>query len=231
MLYAFLPSERVGITVTNMTDLIQETKDQLHEERVQALARKYAPWAIGGLVAIIIAVGGFQLFKSWNNGVLTKQTSAYITARDTGDLAAAASKMRPKLAALALLSSNTQVKGAKYPRELRELSTISSPDVSVDELIAIASRDASPWRARAYLRAAVLVSQTDSDKAVQYLDYVISDVDAPRSIKQKAGALRKLYLLEAGTPKPIQETDEVAVSDVVELNEDAPIPQRKPAVE
>lgn len=216
-----------------MTDLITESQEHLQKEKMEALVKQYGPWVLGFVFIFILVVAISQAFSAWNNGILEKQTSLYINALDGQDIAEKSSKMRPYLANLALLSSNHSL-SKNAPRDLRELSQISAPDVTLAQLEAIAGRSSSPWRSRAYLRAAIMVAEKDLPKTKEYLKQVIVDENAPITLKNRAQELLDLYNLEGKQIVPLvvkapDNSSTESSNDALDSNA-PPLPAKKPKV-
>jgi hypothetical protein len=51
--------------VTNETDsFVNEVDESLRQDRMLGLAKKYGPWLIGAFVVVLLAVGGWQIYKA-----------------------------------------------------------------------------------------------------------------------------------------------------------------------
>jgi hypothetical protein len=182
-----------------MTDLIAESQELLRRERMEAAAWRYGPWALGAALALILAVAGVQAWRAWDASAKHAQTAAFLEAAAQGPeaLIAAADGMRPGLAAMARLTAGAPLTDAA-PLELRELAALADPDTPLAKIEAIAARTGSPWRARAYVRAAALLAEAGDDtKAQTYLDAVAADEAASATLRARAQALDALYALRA----------------------------------
>jgi len=76
-----------------LVDVFDEVEEELRQERYQALLRQYGPWVLGGALAIVAGVAGYQGYNAWRDGVAATASDAFIdaqTALEEGDLAAAA---------------------------------------------------------------------------------------------------------------------------------------------
>ena len=63
-----------------MVDLFDEVEEQLRSERYLAMARKAAPYAIGTLLAALLAALGIWGWDSYQKGVAAKASDAYAAA-------------------------------------------------------------------------------------------------------------------------------------------------------
>ena len=51
--------------MTNETDsFVQEVDESLRQDRMLGLAKKYGPWLIGAFLVVLLAVGGWQIYKA-----------------------------------------------------------------------------------------------------------------------------------------------------------------------
>jgi hypothetical protein len=49
-----------------MSDIFQEVDDDLRQDRMQALAKRYGGVAIGVAIAIVVATGGYKAWQTWH---------------------------------------------------------------------------------------------------------------------------------------------------------------------
>jgi hypothetical protein len=153
--------------VTNDSDsFIQEVDEGLREERLMSQARRYAPWAIGGLIAVLAGIGGWQLWRGEMLKSAHHQSDAFAAALQQaagGDIDAAKAAFAPlstrgpqayqimaRMEHAALLQSQGDLQAA-----LTEFDTIAAD-----------ARD-PVMRSSAQLRAAYLVADTQDFQAVQ----------------------------------------------------------------
>ncbi len=75
-----------------MTDLFEEVEEQLRSERYRALSRRYTPWALGGVAAVLIVVFGYWGWDVWRSGAIAEASEQYDSATQAfgaGDMARA----------------------------------------------------------------------------------------------------------------------------------------------
>ncbi|MCP2669980.1 tetratricopeptide repeat protein [Maricaulaceae bacterium EIL42A08] len=75
-----------------MVDVFDEVEEELRQERYQALLRKWGPWVLGGAVAIVAGVAGYQIWLAQSTAAAEASSDTYIEAStlfEEGDLAAA----------------------------------------------------------------------------------------------------------------------------------------------
>lgn len=75
-----------------MVDIFEEVEEQERAERWRALIRKYAPWALGALAAVVLVGLGFWGWSAYQANAAAKGSEAYargLEALQRGDVAAA----------------------------------------------------------------------------------------------------------------------------------------------
>ncbi|MBL3676913.1 MAG: hypothetical protein JKP92_05290 [Alphaproteobacteria bacterium] len=182
-----------------MTDLIAESQEALRQERLEALARRWGPWALLAAVAVVLGVVAWQGWAAADRAAREARTGAYIAAAEEGPgaLAAAADSLGP-LAPLARLTAGEPL-DEDAPQMWADLARLGAADLTLEQAKAIAGRTDSPWRARAWERAAVLAAQGgDFAAAREFLDEIVRDPAAPGSLKARAQDLATLYAAQAG---------------------------------
>ncbi len=65
-----------------MVDVFEEVEEQIRTERYMALAKRLAPWAIGGGVALAIGVFGVWGYQTWHDSQANKAGQLYLDAID-----------------------------------------------------------------------------------------------------------------------------------------------------
>jgi hypothetical protein len=63
-----------------VVDVFEEVEDQIRTERYMALARRFAPWAIGAGVALAVGVGGYWGYQAWHDSQANKAGQIYLDA-------------------------------------------------------------------------------------------------------------------------------------------------------
>lgn len=176
-------------------DLISESMEALRAERMEAALRRFGPLVLAGVLILIAGIGGWQTYRALDFAGREAQTGSYLAATQRGPeaLVEAAQDMRPPLAALAHITAGEKMLPTA-PLTFKELEKLSDPQATLEDIEAIAGRKASPWRARAYERAASLRASTgDFAGANAHLAEIIADDTAPQSLKARAKALQTLY--------------------------------------
>ena len=68
--------------MTHETDsFVQEVDESLRQDRMLGLAKKYGPWLIGAFVALLLAVGGWQLYRAQSLGASRAHAEEYAAAQ------------------------------------------------------------------------------------------------------------------------------------------------------
>ena len=70
-----------------MSDLFREVDEAIREDRLKTLARRYGGWAITGVLTLITAVVGFQLWQGWEAGARSQETQQLLAAVSMADTA------------------------------------------------------------------------------------------------------------------------------------------------
>lgn len=222
-----------------MSDLIAESQELLRKEKMEAAARRWVPVALATCAALVVMVASWQLLGAWRTAAQQDNTARYILAMEAGSLDMAASDLPADMAALARITAGAPV-GDRAPRDWAELERLAASDLTAPEAEAIAARRASPWRARAYLRAAALRAEAgESDKARAYLAEIAADPTAPPSLKARAAALDGLCAVEGKAPyvapiapeaAPVPAPPEKPQTSSTSAAPSVPPPPAKPAV-
>ena len=63
-----------------MSDLLDEIKEDLHEERIQQLWKNYGSWLVGGVVIILASTAGGVAWQSWSASKQADYASTYAKA-------------------------------------------------------------------------------------------------------------------------------------------------------
>ena len=153
--------------VTNESDsFIQEVDEGLREERLIAQAKRYAPFAIGGLIALLAGIGGWQFWRGEMLNAAQRQSDAFAAALQqaaSGDVDAA------KAAFEQLATRGPRVyrimARLEHAALLQSQGDLQAALTEFDEIAADA-RD-PVVRASAQMRAAYLVADTQDFQAVQ----------------------------------------------------------------
>ncbi|HET9231247.1 MAG TPA: tetratricopeptide repeat protein [Vitreimonas sp.] len=68
--------------MTNETDsFVNEVDESLRQDRMLGLAKKYGPWLIGAFVAVLLAVGGWQIYKAQSLSASRAQSEEFSAAQ------------------------------------------------------------------------------------------------------------------------------------------------------
>ena len=173
-----------------MSDLFREVDEEIRQDRLKSLAKRYGGWALTGVLTLITGVAGFQLWQGWqaqSRSTETQQLLAGIALAETapGDAAEALSTLanqggdgRGTLAHLlraALLAEDGDETGA----------------IAVYQTVAVDSGVDPLWRDYAALMAVAHELETGAPSALAAtLDRLIDDETAWRySAQEMRGAL------------------------------------------
>jgi hypothetical protein len=76
-------------------NFLEEVEERVRSDRYQSMLRRAVPWAIGALLVIALALGGWFGWKAWNESRMTKASETYAAALESaagGDSAGAFAK-------------------------------------------------------------------------------------------------------------------------------------------
>jgi hypothetical protein len=63
-----------------VADIFQEVDEELRKDRYQVWLRKYGPLVLGGAVAVVVLVGGWQFWESWSENRRDTASDTYAAA-------------------------------------------------------------------------------------------------------------------------------------------------------
>ncbi len=67
--------------MTNETDsFVQEVDENLRQERMMALLKRYGPWLLGAFAVFLVVLGGWQLWTGYQTNQARTQSEDYIAA-------------------------------------------------------------------------------------------------------------------------------------------------------
>lgn len=153
--------------MSNQSDsFIQEVEEGLRQDRMLAIAKRYGPWLIGAFVAVLLAVGGWQLWRTQRMDAARAQADEYAAAQELarqGNFEAAKTEFER-------LSED----GPHVYRVMAQMEHAAVLAVEGDLEAALAGFDAAAEAARdpvmrqtAQLRAAYIAAETQDFPAVQ----------------------------------------------------------------
>lgn len=68
--------------MTNETDsFVNEVDENLRREQAVSLARKYGPWILGAFIALLVAIGGWQIWKQYSLDTSRHHAEEYAAAQ------------------------------------------------------------------------------------------------------------------------------------------------------
>jgi hypothetical protein len=82
-----------------VTDLFEEVEENLRRDQLQTLWKKYGGLAIGAVAALVLGVGGYSLYRTWNESQSQKAAEEFTELQKLATTDAAAAE--PRLAAFA----------------------------------------------------------------------------------------------------------------------------------
>lgn len=153
--------------MTNESDsFIQEVDEGLRQDRVMALAKKYGPWAIGAFVAIVLGVGGWQLWRAQQINASRQHAEEYAAAQElaqSGDMDGA------KAAFERLSGEGPRVYRAMARMEHAAILQVQGDlEAALEEFDRAAEQAPDPvMRETAQLRAAYIAAETQDFAALR----------------------------------------------------------------
>lgn len=174
-----------------MTDVFEEVEENIRQERMASMLRKYGPWAAGLFALILLGVGGYEAWKFWQGRAADTQSAALVEAQklvETGDFEAAEKAFAEAAAS-----------GAAGPRAAAEMQRASALVAQGKLEDALKAFDSAAGMTRepllrdsARLRAAYLAADVEDFAAIEArLKPMIDEGSA------YAALARELYGMEA----------------------------------
>jgi hypothetical protein len=153
--------------VTNDTDsFVHEVNESLQQDRMLTVAKKYGPWLIGVFVIILVAVGGWQWWKSYSVTQSRAHAEEYVAAQQL----AAEGNLDGAKAEFERLTGD----GPEVYRVMARLEHAALLEAQGDLEAALAEFDQAAEQANdpimrdtARLRAAYIVAETQDFAALQ----------------------------------------------------------------
>lgn len=208
-----------------MADSFAEVQEALRQEKMARIWKKYGRYMIGFVVAIILFTALSSIHKAWDTSISTKQTNQVLDLIESADFPENINpddlKLRQSLKSMVLLQAAAhhlengdketaktfysdvaeQSGGQSYYKSLAllMLSRLSTDENPHDILKPIIKQKNNIWRPHALLEVALYEATTNTDlgKAQGYLNTIINTESAPKSLKEQAKALSRLYALQA----------------------------------
>ena len=175
-----------------MSDMIRDVDESLKQDRLHALWSEYGSTLITAAVLLVLVTAIMAGYRTWKEGQLAEDTTAYMQASEAKDRAAALAEVAPDLSdglqSLAYLNAgsayfeqgNTELALENY-KELAEagdgdmaglgavlynllaLNSGMEDDDMVDALKDVAADDDSPWQSYALYTQALVTANADGD--------------------------------------------------------------------
>jgi hypothetical protein len=143
--------------MTNNNDLfVREVDEELRQDQLKSIWRRFAPFIIGGAVAIVLGVGGFRGWEWWSENQANASGDRFLAALDSA-------RANDPAAALETLKALESDGSGAYPLLARlksaALTAETDPAGAIAAFDAIAADSAipAPLRDVARLRAAYLL--------------------------------------------------------------------------
>lgn len=146
---------------------IQEVDERVRADRLMAMGKRYGPWALGALAAVLIGVIGWEFWQNHQRDEARKQSDAFAAAQQQFR----AGNAQEAATAFETLSNQ----GPKNYRVLAMMERAAALQAQGDLQASIAEYDRAAeaasdpiMRDTARLRAAYLVADTQDFQAVQH---------------------------------------------------------------
>ncbi|MGE0044129.1 MAG: tetratricopeptide repeat protein [Hyphomonadaceae bacterium] len=178
-----------------MSDVFSEVEEEVRRERWTRLARQWGPWIGGAIAAVLLGVGGWQLYRAQGVRAAQDISSEFAAAQqklEGGDAKGAAE-------AFAALQSRGPAAYRQLSGMERAAALVGSGDLqgALAGFDAVAAETNDPiLRETARLRAAYIVADTQDFTAVQTRVQPIIDAGGP--ISYLARELLAVEAWEAG---------------------------------
>lgn len=206
---------------------IQEVTEEVRQDRMFRLWKKYGPYAVAGVAVVVAASAGLNWMKHREVEKARETGGAFIAAnidsvedQETlvGSVAGPAAVIaRLRLAAAKAMAGDTEAAAALYREvageagldpayaDLASLQAVRVSAATMDPAAAIAALDpltaeGAPYRLMALeLRAALRLNAGETEAAHADLNAIITDAQATRASTERAAAL----LLSSGGELPV----------------------------
>lgn len=162
-----------------MVDFFNEVDEDLRAQETRDLVRKWLPWAIGGVAALVLAVGGWWGWQAWNDSNAASASIAY------------------ERGVKALAAENAAAADAAFA-EAAAKSTVAYKALALMQRGGLALRDNKPEAAIKFFDEAAKVARSEpiiADAAALKAAYTVMDT-APFAEVEK----RLKPLAEEGRP-------------------------------
>jgi hypothetical protein len=126
-----------------VTDIFQEVEEDVRREQMEKLMRRYGPYALAAILALVLAVGGFEFYKARHAVAIGRAAKAYVNASmqletDPKAAAAAFATLAQEDGGYGLLSRFRQAEAAAAGGDLAGAANLLdaiTQDKSVDPLL------------------------------------------------------------------------------------------------
>jgi hypothetical protein len=178
--------------VTNDSEsLFQEVEESVRQDRFMAMAKRYGPWLLGAFIAMLIGIGGWQVYQGMQENAAREQADAFSHAQEQ------ARGGEAEAAKLAFEALSTE--GPQTYRVMAMMERAGVLEGEGDLQASLAAFDAAAEAARdplmkqtAQLRAAYIVADTQDFQALQTRLQPLIDADGQISF-----LARELLAVEA----------------------------------
>jgi hypothetical protein len=126
-------------------DLIHDVENSMRQERAERLWREYGPYILMGVVLAVLFTGGMAAYRSWNQSVDERNTSAMLQAMDDPDQAAALDKVLPGLRPGQKLVAQFSIAGLDLHNGKEEDALKTYNAIAADAKLPQLWRDLATW--------------------------------------------------------------------------------------
>lgn len=216
-----------------MSDLLREVDEMMKQERVERFWKENSTLIVTIIAALILGTAGVSGYKSWNQGVQEKQTTALIEAIEgenfPEDLEGKFQDSRQEVKKLALLigagtyqdqgdtekaldlykkaasfDANPELQGLAMLMQIRLDQELNSDEKT--ELLDQIIFKKGPWTVFAQFEKALIETENNNyDKALEHLNAVLASQAVPQSLLGKAHNLKHVLVLKLAKQKENQD--------------------------
>lgn len=195
-----------------MADIFREVDEELRQDQLKQIWKRYGRLIVAAMVAVVLAVGGFQAWKAWDLSQRTALSDRFADAlgqADSGDTAAA----EEALAAIAAETSGGYGTLAAFAQaRLRAETGDTAGAAALWERVANEEAEGSPLQRIAVLLA--IMHQVDDGDAAALETRLAPLTKAGEAFRPTALELTAILALRQGDRARARETYALIVDDL-----------------